>query len=529
MRWFYNLKTKTKLISAFIVTAIITGIVGLFGLANMNTLNQLLVDMYEVRLTPVYNVSQALSDYQRLRVNLLNMHLTEDEEEKDDYYSQIVRYRTAVDDRLTAYKRDFAQEEHARLYQETMMAWETYQQYLDQAIVISMEGQHEEFLAFLAEEYRPAHLAVNENLEALLQFNLTSAETAKENGRLVYDSSWAITVTAIAAAVILSIALGYYISQTIARPLNRVVQLLGRVAEGDLRETIDIDTKDEVGQLGRSINSMVLKLRAIVSGILTSAESVAAASEQISSNTEEIAASNNNQANAAQTISELFKEFSQVVHNVAESAEQASELANQTVKIAQEGGKIVSVSVKEMNQISEKMAVLSEDSRKIGEIIEVIEEIAEQTNLLALNAAIEAARAGEQGLGFSVVANEIRKLAERSGQSTKEITNLIMDMQKNTQECVAAVENGVTSTHRTGEAFDEIIEMVNRSAQNVLDIASSSEEQAAHSTEILNSIENISAATEEAAASSEETASSAQTLASLAQELNNEISYFKVK
>ena len=122
-----------------------------------------------------------------------------------------------------------------------------------------------------------------------------------------------------------------------------------------------------------------------------------------------------------------------------------------------------------------KMAKLEEDSRKIGDIIEVIDDIAEQTNLLALNAAIEAARAGEQGRGFAVVADEVRKLAERSGEATKEITTIIKVMQENTRQSVQAVSDSVEQSSKTGQAFDQIIEMVNNSSQKVNEIAAACE------------------------------------------------------
>jgi methyl-accepting chemotaxis protein len=216
------------------------------------------------------------------------------------------------------------------------------------------------------------------------------------------------------------------------------------------------------------------------------------------------------------------------INSVASSAEEASELSNKTVGIAQDGGEIVRSSIGGMNLVNQQMLRLQEDSNKIGEIIEVIDDIADQTNLLALNAAIEAARAGDQGRGFAVVADEVRKLAERSSEATKQITSIIKGIQDNTQQSVKAVEQGVISSQKSGKAFENIISMVNDSANKVTEIAAASEEQAAQSSEVMSSIESISAAAEEAAASSEETASTAQSLAQLAEELNNSVSIFKI-
>lgn len=221
--------------------------------------------------------------------------------------------------------------------------------------------------------------------------------------------------------------------------------------------------------------------------------------------------------------------MSDAINSVAQSAEHASELSDQTMRIAQDGGLVVTNSIQGMTVLNNQMSRLEEDSDRIGEIIAVIDDIAKQTNLLALNAAIEAARAGEQGRGFAVVANEVRKLAERSSEATKQVTNIIKEMQKNTHQSVNAVVEGVAFSQKNGEAFDHIISMVNDTAHKVTEIAAASEEQAAQSSEVLYSIESISAATEEMAASSSETATTANALAQLAEELNALVSIFKVK
>jgi methyl-accepting chemotaxis protein len=336
-----------------------------------------------------------------------------------------------------------------------------------------------------------------------------------------------LVITLIGALVLGGIII-FLFSGRITKPMETIAEHVKRIANGDLTENIKIRSKDEVGQLAASVNDMLDRFRLLIGGILTTSHSVAAASEQISASTEQIASGSTTQAGNAQTIIELFKELSSAINNVAKTAEEAAELANQTTRTALEGGNAVSISVDGMNKISEQMGRLEQDSNKIGEIIEVIDDIAEQTNLLALNAAIEAARAGEQGRGFAVVADEVRKLAERSGEATKQITLIIKGMQHNTKESVDSVADGLAKSIQTGKAFDNIVSMVNNSAQKVTEIAAASEQQAAQSGEVMQSVESIAATSQESAAASEETAATSQSLASLAEELNKSVSVFKV-
>ncbi|WP_274365972.1 methyl-accepting chemotaxis protein [Paenibacillus thermotolerans] len=350
--------------------------------------------------------------------------------------------------------------------------------------------------------------------------------TVLESTRSVQTSM--MIVMAVAAVVIIFVSL--FVSGTISKPISIVVEQLKRVAKGDLSESgVKLKNKDEIGELWSSLQGMTADLRALINKIALASQQVAAASQQISASTEEIASGSTDQAHSAQTMNHLFKDLTVAIETVAVSAEQASELSNQTVSIAQEGGVVVTESITGMTAVNEQMSRLETDSKKIGDIIEVIDDIAEQTILLALNAAIEAARAGEQGRGFAVVADEVRKLAERSGEATKQITGIIKGMQNNTELSVKSVSNAVEKTSQIREAFDHIVRMVNNSSGKVNEIASASIQQSAQSKEVLQTIETISAASEEAAAASEETAATTQSLAKLAEELNESVSVFKTK
>jgi methyl-accepting chemotaxis protein len=350
------------------------------------------------------------------------------------------------------------------------------------------------------------------------------AEIASATRGILYT-----TLIVIAIAFLLGALLVYWIVRSISKPLQQLMSATAKIADGDLTEVIAIRSQDELGDLSISVNNMTHQLQDLIGEVLSSSQNVAAASQQISATTEEVANGSSMQAEASQTMYEQFNELSIAINSVAESAEEASILAGRTTLIAKDGGEIVKQSVISMTQVSSEMERLEEDSIKIGEIIEVIDDISEQTNLLALNAAIEAARAGEQGRGFAVVADEVRKLAERSGKATTQITSIIKGMQANTHKSVMAVASGVSQSQQTGQAFKEIMEMISETEHKVNEIAAASEEQAAQANEVMQSIESISSASQEAAAASEETAATSHSLAQLAVGLNESVSIFKVK
>jgi len=338
--------------------------------------------------------------------------------------------------------------------------------------------------------------------------------------------SFMLGVAAVATVFIILVSIAA--SGSIARPVLRIAEQARRVAQGDLRDiNLRIRSKDEIGQLAEQFRIMVDNLRDSVTRMAESAEQLAAASQEISAGSEEIASGSMEQANAAQSMNQMLKELTQAIETVAVAAEAASLLSDETVRIAQEGGVVVNHSIEDMTGVNEQMRQLEDESSKIGEIIEVIDDIAEQTNLLALNAAIEAARAGEQGRGFAVVADEVRKLAERSGEATKQIAVIIKGMQHKIETSVRSVSEAVEKTAQIRVAFDRVIDKANESSSKVGEIAAASEEQSAQSREVLRFVESISATSEEMAASTEQTATTTQSLAQLAENLRESVAFYR--
>lgn len=527
MKWYGNMKTATKIISAFLVVAVVLAGLGIYSIFTLRGMNDNMDEMYDNNLISVKELSAAQINFQKMNVLLRDMSSENVPAEVAKIRENINAVRETITKNVDNYRPLASTAEEKETLKSFDAEFVTYLDVFDQSLTLAETDDLIAFNTFSKTKLKPQADESSSLLGELIDINVNLADGTNHQAKETYSTSLAITITIVVIAIVFSILIGYFIARSISRPLMQMLGLATEVANGNLTLKSEITSKDEVGQLAAALNRMVDNLKELINGIVMNSQSVAASSEQISASTEEIAGSSTSQSAAAANITELFRELSAAINSVAISAEEAAELSNETVRTAREGGYVVETSLQGMQAVNQKMSQLEDDSRQIGDIIEVIDDIAEQTNLLALNAAIEAARAGEQGRGFAVVADEVRKLAERSSEATKQITKIIKAMQENTKQSVRAVAESVEQSSMTSQAFEQIIAMVNNSSLKVNEIAAACEEESAQAAEVMSSVEAISASSEESAAASEETAATCQSLAQLSEELANSAAAFK--
>ena len=356
------------------------------------------------------------------------------------------------------------------------------------------------------------------------------------------ESLWRTGLVMVTLVLLMMAATMFVVRRTVLKPVAELSRLSLDLTEGDLTKRLPVAGHDEMADLGRRVNRFVENLHDLIGKVAHITDQVASASVQLSATAEEMAkGSDGLTARTAQTATAV-EEMNATVGEVAQNSDKAVAMAKDALQQAQSGHEIVTEAIAGMRQLAEVVAQssatvveLGQSSQQIGRIVGAIEEIADQTNLLALNAAIEAARAGEQGRGFAVVADEVRKLAERTTKATKEIGDMIRRVQQSTQGAVVSmqagtseVEQGVALVDKAGHALATIAERATQTAQMIQHIAVAAEQQSVATQQIAGDMENVAKVSKESASGAGESAKASQDLSELATELQRIVRSFHI-
>ncbi|MDR1888255.1 MAG: methyl-accepting chemotaxis protein [Zoogloeaceae bacterium] len=554
------MKIKSKLILLSIFSFVGMVLIGAFGIYSANDANKATDAVYSVRLPKITMMLKLEHDFTNLRFmsyQLLSREIIADEAEAVRAIQTILEeYRPAIaeaEEMHDKYEASGISSEGKLLWDELAQKWDPWIAYIKREITLAeqfVEKPTPESRIELFEHVRQgqkerASLAndILKVIRLLIDFNNKQAEQTVKKAAATSDMLEVAQYIIMALALALLGFMTFSMQRFVIRPIEEARDTVVRIAdEQNLALRVKTQSNDEVGEMLTAFNGMLGKLQESFKVIQHKVNAVSNIATSVSVASDQVVKSSASQSSSTSAMAASVEEMTVSINTVANSAGDAQGMSQHAGETATEGGQIIERTTSRMGEIAgtvtraaEVIRVLGEESQQISSVVQVIKEVADQTNLLALNAAIEAARAGEQGRGFAVVADEVRKLAERTAQSTGDISTMIGKMQVSAREAVEEMERvvqqvgeGQSLAEEANERIHAIRDGANRVSEAVTEISNALKEQSQASQDIARHVESIAQMTDENNAAAEEAASNVRQLEQLAQDVNTTLNEFKV-
>jgi methyl-accepting chemotaxis protein len=492
----FTIKLQLALAFGFIIVLLLVG--NLFGLNSLSKANREMDAM-------INGPATRLEAAQQLEIHLLNMVRAEKNMILVGSPDEVRKLEASFDkerqafDALLAKTESLATAEGKPKWEALGAAFEQLTDAHAKVLPLALAGEDAAAGALSMGEGRKAVTEAGARADELVELSKTQLEAASAKADEDFAGTRNLLIGVSIVSLLAAIGAAVYIAALVSKGLARASEAVRTVADGDLTKTVEITTRDEIGDLLGNVNVMIDRLRGIVADAVSASENVSSGSQELSATAEQMSQGVTEQAAAAEQVSASMEEMAANIKQNADNANQTEKIARQSAMDAETSGQAVNKAVDAMRTIAEK--------------ITIVQEIARQTDLLALNAAVEAARAGEHGRGFAVVASEVRKLAERSQIAAAEISAVSSDT--------------VKAAQTAGEMLTTLVPNIRKTAELVSEISAACREQDIGSSQINEAIQQLDKVTQQNAAASEEMSATSEELAAQAEELQTSISYFR--
>ncbi len=568
MYLFKNLKISQKLLSCFILVAVLIGIVGYIGISEMQKINLRGNAMYEINLLGVNHLRNLKENLLKIQVDILRLLYDKDIKRIGSLEKEIELIDTENDKLIADYKKTGLT--NKELYTQFENLLSKYENARKEIIKLVHEGDYSK-----AEALYPHVFSIRDEISDILDRDISlTVELAKkdqQNNTASFDKSFKVILSIVIIGFLIAILSGLLIAKSILKGINKVLSFSEAFGSGDLTKSITIDSKDEIGRLAYALNKATDNTRHLISEIIRNTTEINSSSEELSATIEEVTSTMESINESTKEISRGTGELSVSVEEVSASTEEiiagtnilvdkansgyssAKDIRFSAENIKEKGSLAIEVAKELYVEKHTKVVNAIEEGKVVEEVVQMtdtIRQIASQTNLLALNATIEAARAGEKGKGFAVVAEEIRKLAEESTSAAEHINKVInkvktsfINLSDNTREILGYIENNVMKNYQllieTGENYGQDAKSIHKMSEEIVSSARLIMETLNQVGLVIQNVsgtaqqsysysENISNNVNETAIALEQVAKSAQAQAELAEGLSMLVNRFKI-